>query len=83
MRPLKLALPSLSFTVSREQALAMFTSAPAFASFQEDKIGTLEVGKLADLSVFDKDLMTVPEADILNAKAVATIIAGDIVWQAE
>ena len=69
--------------VSREQALAMFTSAPAFASFQEDKLGTLEVGKLADLSVFDKDLMTVPEADILNAKAVATIIAGDIVWQAE
>lgn len=69
--------------VSRAQALAMFTSAPAFASFKEDMLGTLEVGKLADLSVFNRDLMTVPEADILGAQAVATIIAGEIVWQAD
>lgn len=69
--------------VSREDALAMFTRAPAFASFQEGMLGTLEVGKLADMSVFDRDLMTVPEADILQAKAVATIIAGDVVWRAE
>jgi predicted amidohydrolase YtcJ len=67
--------------VSREEALAMFTSAPAYASFQEDMLGTLEVGKLADISIFDKDLMTVPEAEILEAKPVATVIAGDIVWQ--
>ena len=69
--------------VSREEALAMFTSAPAYASFQEDVLGTLAVGKFADLSVFDKDLMRVPEADILSAKAVATIIAGNVVWQAD
>lgn len=67
--------------LSREEALALFTSAPAFASFQEDVLGTLEVGKIADLSVFDRDLMTVPEAEILEAKANATVIAGEIVWQ--
>jgi len=68
--------------VTRAEALTMFTAAPAFASFQEDTLGTLEVGKLADLSVFDTDLMTVPEANILKAEAVATIIAGEVVWQA-
>lgn len=69
--------------VSRANALAMFTSAPAFASFQEADLGTLEIGKLADISVFDRDLMTVPEAEILDAKPVATLIGGDIVWQAD
>ena len=69
--------------VSREQALAMFTRAPAFASFQEETLGTLEVGKWADLSVFDRDLMTVPEAEILEAQAVATVVAGNVVWEAE
>ena len=69
--------------VTRKEALAMFTSAPAFASFQEDSLGTIEIGKIADLSVFSADLMTIPEADILKAEAVATVVAGDIVWQAE
>ena len=69
--------------VSRAEALAMFTAAPAFASFQEDMLGTIEVGKFADLSVFDTDLMSVPEADILKAEPVATLIAGEIVWQAD
>jgi predicted amidohydrolase YtcJ len=67
--------------VSRQDALAMFTSAPAFASFQEDDLGTLRVGKIADLSAFDADLMTIAEADILTTDAVATIVAGKIVWQ--
>ena len=69
--------------VSREQALAMFTSAPAFASFQENDLGTIEVGKLADLTAFNANLMTIPEADILKAAPVATVVAGEIVWQAE
>ncbi len=69
--------------VSRAQALAMFTSAPAFASFQEDDLGTIEVGKLADLTAFNADLMTIPEADILKAEPVATVVAGQIIWQAD
>jgi hypothetical protein len=69
--------------ISREQALALFTSAAAFASFQEDDLGTIEPGKLADFTVFDRDLMTVPEAEILEAKAVMTMIGGEIVWRSE
>ena len=68
--------------LSREQALTLFTSAPAFASFKEDDLGTIEPGKLADFSVFDRDLMTVPEAEILVAKPLMTIVGGDIVWRA-
>ncbi len=45
--------------VTRAEALAMFTSAPAFASFQESDLGTIEVGKKADFTVFSKDIMTV------------------------
>jgi len=69
--------------VTREEALAMFTSAPAYASFQEDVLGTIEVGKLADFTVFDRDLMTVAEADILEAKPVMTVVNGEIVWRAQ
>ena len=67
--------------VMREDALAMFTSAPAFASFQEDDLGTIEVGKWADFTVFDRDLITIPAEEILEAETVMTVVAGDIVWQ--
>ncbi|MEL7285946.1 MAG: amidohydrolase family protein, partial [Pseudomonadota bacterium] len=69
--------------LSREQALTLFTSAPAYAGFMEDDLGTIEVGKLADFSVFDRDLMTIPEADILEAKTVMTVVHGEIVFAAE
>lgn len=68
--------------LSRDEALALFTSAAAFAAFQEDDLGTIEVGKIADFSVFDRDLMRVPAAEILEAQARMTIIGGEIVWQA-
>lgn len=68
---------------TREQALAMFTSSAAFASFQEDDLGTIEIGKKADFTVFSKDIMTVPEAEILTAKPVMTVVDGDIVYRAE
>lgn len=68
--------------VTREEALAMFTSAPAFASFQESDLGAIEVGKKADFTIFSKDIMTVPEAEILTAKPVMTVVDGDIVYRA-
>ena len=52
-------------------------------SFQEDDLGTIEPGKLADFTVFDRDLMTVPEAEILEARPVMTMIGGEIVWRSE
>ena len=69
--------------LSREQALTLFTSAPAYAGFMEDDLGTIEVGKLADFSVFDRDLMTIPEAEILQAKTVMTVVHGEIVFTTE
>ncbi len=69
--------------LTREEALALFTSAPAIAAFEEDDLGTIEAGKIADFSVFDRDLMTVPEADILGAKAVMTVVGGKIVYRAD
>ena len=61
----------------------MFTYWPAYAAFMEDDLGTIEAGKLADFTVFDRDLMTIPEADILDAKPVMTVVGGEIVWRAE
>jgi predicted amidohydrolase YtcJ len=66
--------------VTRDQALRMFTVGPAFAAFEEDRRGTIEVGKWADLTVFDKDIMRVPEAEILTAKCTMTVVGGEIVW---
>jgi len=67
--------------ISREQALALFTSAPAYAAFMEEDLGTLEVGKIADLTGFDRDIMMVPEREILEAELVLTVVNGEIVHQ--
>ncbi|HSH39983.1 MAG TPA: amidohydrolase, partial [Chthoniobacterales bacterium] len=48
--------------VTREQALKMFTVWPAFAAFEEKERGTIETGKLADLTVLSADIMKIPEA---------------------
>jgi len=67
--------------VSREQALKMFTIWPAFAAFEEKLRGSIEVGKLADLSIFSADIMSIPEAEILKTRNVMTVINGDVVYQ--
>ena len=68
--------------VSRQEALKMFTSWPAFASFQEKDKGSIEVGKLADLTILSADIMKVPEEEILKTQCVMTVIGGEIVHQA-
>lgn len=70
----------LDQVVTRAEALRMLTWAPAYACGREHELGTLEVGKRADLSVFSKDLMTVPPAEILQAKAVYTVVDGEVVF---
>ena len=69
--------------VSRETALKMFTLWPAYASFRESELGTIEVGKRADFTAFDIDLMTVPAADIPKGHAVLTVVDGKVVYQRE
>ena len=72
----------LDEAVTRQQALTMLTAGPAYAAFQEGDLGTLAVGKPADLSVFSVDLMTAPFADIAKAHAVMTIVGGKVVYEA-
>lgn len=66
--------------LTRGEALKMFTIWPAIASFQENEIGSIVVGKQADLTAFNVDLMTAPEADIPKGQAVMTMVAGDILF---
>tara|TARA_B100000579_G_scaffold157903_1_gene128451 strand:+ start:1656 stop:3323 length:1668 start_codon:yes stop_codon:yes gene_type:complete len=72
---------NLDQRVSRLEALKMFTIWPAIASFEEDIKGTIELGKLADFSVFDQDLMHIPELKILESKNILTVVGGRVVYQ--
>ncbi len=69
--------------VDRATALKMFTLWPAYASFREAELGTIEVGKRADFSAFSVDLMTAPVAEILNGRATLTVVDGVVVYRAE
>ncbi len=69
--------------VSREQALKMFTVWPAYAAFEEKDKGTIEVGKLADLTVLSADIMKIPEPEILKTRCVMTVIGGEVVFEAK
>jgi predicted amidohydrolase YtcJ len=67
--------------VSREQALKLFTIWAAHAAFEEKTKGTIEVGKLADLTVLSADIMKIPELEILGTRCLMTVIGGEIVYQ--
>jgi predicted amidohydrolase YtcJ len=68
--------------LSRDQALKMLTIWPAYAAFEEEVRGSIEVGKFADLTVLSADIMKIPEMDILKTHCVMTVIGGEIVYQA-
>src|SRR5256885_3342658 len=68
--------------VTREQALRMFTIWPAYAAFEETLRGSIEVGKLADLTVLSSDIMKIPEMEILKTHCVMTVIGGEVVYEA-
>ena len=69
---------NLDQSVSREEALYMFTKWASYSVFEEDIKGTIEVGKLADLTIFSKDLMTIPEEEIMSSEVEMTIVGGQI-----
>ena len=66
--------------VTREQALQMLTRWPAYAAFQENEKGSIEAGKLADLTILSDDIMKIPEPDILRTRCLMTVIGGEIVF---
>ena len=67
--------------VTPQEALKMFTAWPAYAAFQEDKLGTIEVGKAADFTIFETDIMTADAADILTSKPIMTIVDGKVAFE--
>jgi predicted amidohydrolase YtcJ len=67
--------------LSREEALRTYTLNGAYASFQEDLLGSLRAGKLADITVLTQDIMTVPEDEILKTEVLLTIVGGRVLYQ--
>jgi predicted amidohydrolase YtcJ len=67
--------------VTRAQALQMFTLWPAYAAFEEKLRGSIETGKLADLTILSADIMTIPELQILKTQCVMTVINGEVVFE--
>jgi predicted amidohydrolase YtcJ len=67
--------------MSRMEALRSYTINGAYAAFEEDVKGTLTPGKLADITVLSKDILTVPEEEILSAEVVYTIVGGDVKYR--
>ena len=72
-------IPSEKLTLA--DAIRLYTAGSAYAEFQEADKGTLEVGKLADLVVWDRDLFATPEGKLLEAKPVLTVVDGRIVFE--
>ncbi|MGA2080102.1 MAG: amidohydrolase [Holophaga sp.] len=66
--------------LTREQALRAMTIWAARANFEEAGRGSLEPGKWADFVILDRDLMTVPEPELLSARVVATYLGGEKVY---
>lgn len=69
--------------MTREQALRSYTLDAAFAAFEEAQKGSIEIGKLADFTVFNQDIMTVPDSALLNTQVALTIIDGKIAYKGE
>lgn len=75
-------MPPVNEVVSLEEALKASTMGSAYVLGMEDKIGSIEVGKLADLVVLEKNLFDVPKDKISNTKVLLTMSNGKIVYEA-
>ncbi|GJM29504.1 MAG: amidohydrolase [Cyclobacteriaceae bacterium] len=72
---------SATESISREQALKMYTINNAYASFEEGIKGSIETGKLADLAVLSQDILTCPEEKIKDIQVLLTMIDGETVYR--
>jgi predicted amidohydrolase YtcJ len=66
--------------MSREEALKSYTINNAYAAFEEKMKGSLETGKLADITVLSRDIMTIPEDEIPATDIVYTIVGGKVMF---
>jgi predicted amidohydrolase YtcJ len=67
--------------MSREEALRSYTWNNAYAAFEEKLKGSLEPGKLADITVLSRDILTVPEDEIVATDVVYTIVGGKVAYE--
>ncbi len=66
--------------MTREQALRSYTLDASYGAFEEKIKGSIEVGKLADFTIFSKDLMTVPDDQLLSVQIEMTILGGKVLY---
>ena len=66
--------------MTREQALKSYTLDAAYGAFEENIKGSITIGKLADFTIYDRDLMEVPEKELLHTEVAMTIFDGKIVY---
>src|SRR5205085_7187330 len=69
--------------MTREEALRSYTRDCAYAAFEEDIKGSLAPGKLADIVVLSRDIMTCPEEEIRTAKVLYTIVGGKVMYSGQ
>jgi predicted amidohydrolase YtcJ len=69
-------------SLTREQAIRLYTSNNAYLLFREKEIGSLEPGKFADFIILDRDLLTCPVDEIKGAQVLATYLGGKAVFEA-
>ncbi|MFC1527285.1 amidohydrolase [Candidatus Neomarinimicrobiota bacterium] len=72
-------LPKQKMTI--EEVIKGYTIWAAYAAFQEDILGSIEVGKYADFTILDKDILTIKPAEILSTRPIYTIVGGQIQYQ--
>lgn len=72
-------LPEQKMTIV--EAIKGYTIWAAYAAFQEDILGSIEVGKYADFTILDKDILTIEPMEILNTNVLYTIVGGDVKYQ--
>jgi hypothetical protein len=68
--------------ITRQEALRLFTRGNSWFLRMENKIGSIEPGKLADLAVLNKDYFAVPDAEIKQIRSVLTVVDGKVVHEA-
>ena len=68
-------------SLNREQAIRLYTINNAFITHEEKTKGSLEVGKLGDLILIDRDVLTCPADDIRDTKVLLTVVGGKVAYE--
>jgi predicted amidohydrolase YtcJ len=66
--------------LTEDEALALVTINPAKQLRIDNRVGSIEVGKDADIAVWDRDMLTIPSDELRNLKAELTIVQGQVVY---